>query len=1084
MIDFFPGNILTTTSNVVNSLSEVIQRNLGFTLPNPFPEAADPTRDALRTAGTLASFLGSIIGPELGKRLSDYNGKTQIQVETTGTLIGNVATLVVGSGGKIEAVDAFTKYDIGPVGPVALVAVIEALAQLGFPFAAKLLEAVKGLSGTNTVTGAALLNALGFLTPVTADNRQSFTELATGFTGDLQPKVTNALKGPELTWASAGSDKRDVLTSFKVSGDVDGGKGDDLIIGASSNDSLIGGEGNDIIWGRASSDTIWGDDKDAKLSGNDIIRGGAGDDSIFGGRGDDFIDGGDINQKRADDGFDIVDYTLLKNANITIEVGRNVESLKAVFYDNTADIEKYAAIVQKGAAGTDILYSIEKVRGTASGDIILIDKSIGDLLKKTDASPGGSVLGFVLDLLGQAAGAVFGLSSAQAATQREAASHGDTIDASGSASADSEKPTKGMVFNFRDQDSEFVADVQGALPTQLGYEGKFPKSTGQEFSLLNKVSTEFEKPTDLSGYAADARLSLKDVETVIGTYQNDLLIGADTVYTWKTPEPPAGTDPNAPPPEPQRVVDKDFQGYDLIGGKGDDTILIYKGDKDQVTFHKIEGGEGKDVIAVRSAGKTEYKDAKGTVHSIIDGGADNDVIFSLGATGKGLEVFGGTGRDFIYVKSAGADVYGDTIDGLDPKTGAKLADDKTNADQFWFAPNITIKDAGHYDVLSFFGMPLTGGNIAAGGAFAEAITSIAGYTAGGLALAGFSSTLLANQGPTGGLFWDNLVPFINYVYDAKTSTLYVANYFDQLSALFIGHDEGMFSGTRKVDDPTTPEDETKDLIGFMKIDNFDFWGSYRGDVQSDATSANGVKQYAGTLNMVFKQLNPVAAILDLLPPTAITLGTQIALGGGNPLIDATFTLAAAAARWSKAIDWIKGSDPLVLDLDGNGIEFSNLASSRVYFDLDGDKFAEHTAWLKGSDGFLVVDANHNGRIDDIAEMFGGVGVSGYQELAGYDSNHDGVVDARDTNFSELRIWRDLNQNGVTDAGELQTLADAGIVSLSATAVPLDATTPQGVYLADRGTFTRADGTTGRAFDATLPFANVDTKYAGETGRAA
>jgi hypothetical protein len=64
------------------------------------------------------------------------------------------------------------------------------------------------------------------------------------------------------------------------------------------------------------------------------------------------------------------------------------------------------------------------------------------------------------------------------------------------------------------------------------------------------------------------------------------------------------------------------------------------------------------------------------------------------------------------------------------------------------------------------------------------------------------------------------------------------------------------------------------------------------------------------------------------------------------------------------------------------------------------------------------------------------------------------------------------------------LGEAGIVSLSATAVPLDATTPQGVYLADRGTFTRADGSTGRAFDATLPMDNVDTKYASETGRAA
>jgi hypothetical protein len=330
-------------------------------------------------------------------------------------------------------------------------------------------------------------------------------------------------------------------------------------------------------------------------------------------------------------------------------------------------------------------------------------------------------------------------------------------------------------------------------------------------------------------------------------------------------------------------------------------------------------------------------------------------------------VFGGTGRDFIYVKSVGAEVYGDTKDGLDPTTGASLTtidpvsgariDDKANADLFWFAPGVTIKDAGHHDILSFYGMPLTGGNIAVGGAFAEVVTSVAGIGGGTLALGGLASTVASGQGPFGGIFWDNLLPFITYLYDSETKTLYITNMVDAVSGLLFGRENGAFNGTGT--------SETKDLSGFMTIENFDFWGSYRGDHQSDAIYENGVKQYAGTLNMVFKQVNPVAAILDLLPPTAIGFATQLAFGGGNPLIDATFTLVAAASRMAKALKWADGTDPLVLDLDGNGIEFSELRNSRVYFDLDGDKFRERTAWLNGSDGFLAVDANNNGQIKEI-----------------------------------------------------------------------------------------------------------------------
>jgi hypothetical protein len=120
----------------------------------------------------------------------------------------------------------------------------------------------------------------------------------------------------------------------------------------------------------------------------------------------------------------------------------------------------------------------------------------------------------------------------------------------------------------------------------------------------------------------------------------------------------------------------------------------------------------------------------------------------------------------------------------------------------------------------------------------------------------------------------------------------------------------------------------------------------------------------------------------------------------------------------------------VLDLDG--IELSALAGSTVHFDYDGDGLAERTGWVCADDGILVIDRNGNGAVDGGAELFGSTTQDGFAVLETFDSNGDGKIDASDTGFSELRVWRDLNQNGIADAGELQTMADVGISSISLT----------------------------------------------------
>jgi len=106
----------------------------------------------------------------------------------------------------------------------------------------------------------------------------------------------------------------------------------------------------------------------------------------------------------------------------------------------------------------------------------------------------------------------------------------------------------------------------------------------------------------------------------------------------------------------------------------------------------------------------------------------------------------------------------------------------------------------------------------------------------------------------------------------------------------------------------------------------------------------------------------------------------------------------------------------------------------VYFDHNGDAFAEATGWVDSGDGLLVMDRNGNGIIDDGRELFsdqtilsnGRRAANGFQALADLDSNHDGKIDAQDVAFSQLRVWKDSDGDGVSQPDELFTLDQLGI----------------------------------------------------------
>ncbi|MEQ1706624.1 MAG: hypothetical protein ABL867_11735, partial [Rickettsiales bacterium] len=143
--------------------------------------------------------------------------------------------------------------------------------------------------------------------------------------------------------------------------------------------------------------------------------------------------------------------------------------------------------------------------------------------------------------------------------------------------------------------------------------------------------------------------------------------------------------------------------------------------------------------------------------------------------------------------------------------------------------------------------------------------------------------------------------------------------------------------------------------------------------------------------------------------------------------------AISAAYW-KFLDAVVASfsDPLIVDLNGDGIKLDSFQTSTALFDLDGNGTKENTGWTRANtdDAFLVIDKNNNNNIDNITEMFGNASTPGFADLKSYDSNKDGVINATDTQFSLLKLWNDKNANGVVDAGEMTTLAANGITSIS------------------------------------------------------
>lgn len=229
------------------------------------------------------------------------------------------------------------------------------------------------------------------------------------------------------------------------------------------------------------------------------------------------------------------------------------------------------------------------------------------------------------------------------------------------------------------------------------------------------------------------------------------------------------------------------------------------------------------------------------------------------------------------------------------------------------------------------------------------------------------------------------------------------------------------------------------------------------------SAASGLiaKQLAGALITALAVSNPLVAFATFAVFGMIgsAIGDEVA-DGWKMIFDEIFGLYDQAGAYTYPVD------PLILDLDCDGIETVSVEDG-VNFDFDNNGFAEKTGWVGADDGLLVRDIDGNGQIDNGSELFGdmtsmeeAVASHGFEALQQFDTNQDNVINQMDAIYSELSVWKDANQNGQVDEGELLTLEELGIAGLNLVYEDIEVRDENGNSHSQASTYMNTDGSIG------------------------
>lgn len=174
--------------------------------------------------------------------------------------------------------------------------------------------------------------------------------------------------------------------------------------------------------------------------------------------------------------------------------------------------------------------------------------------------------------------------------------------------------------------------------------------------------------------------------------------------------------------------------------------------------------------------------------------------------------------------------------------------------------------------------------------------------------------------------------------------------------------------------------------------------------------------------------------------------------------------------------------PIILDLDGDGVELTSLDESSAFYDISGDGYRNKMGWAGKDDGILAFDKDSDGVIKDRDEIafvdYKQGAETDLEGLTAFDSNNDGVLDNKDDKWNQFGVWQDKDQDGETDRGEFKSMQDMGISSIDLSSDQKQHKS-NGNIVYGLGSYTRSDGSTHTFADTGLQYSDFSFREASD-----
>ena len=217
--------------------------------------------------------------------------------------------------------------------------------------------------------------------------------------------------------------------------------------------------------------------------------------------------------------------------------------------------------------------------------------------------------------------------------------------------------------------------------------------------------------------------------------------------------------------------------------------------------------------------------------------------------------------------------------------------------------------------------------------------------------------------------------------------------------------------------------EMADKMGISSYNGINSNVSYQGKVQNNGWQTSGQLQQLQPMPVKIMSLTAERETLYMETETTSfsTTGTVKTADGREINFNLDVSMSRSFTQYTRENVETVGTfiDPLVINLNGNVAEVSD---QKFYFDLDADGEEEAISRLCEDSGYLALDFDEDGKINDGSELFGTKSGDGFADLAVCDEDKNGWIDENDDIWNKLKIWvQDENGNS-----KLYSLAEQGV----------------------------------------------------------